>query len=239
MLLRLAAAFALLLAPLPAAAQELPEGQGEAEYRAWLASGGPGLAASVLSFESWQEAAGVRGVLPTWQLLRTASMWRECGGPPFQEPPPHQWPGMAKTLRFIRDAVRPALGPVEAVSGYRNPQLNECARGAATSAHRDFFALDLVPVQPVERGELFRILCRVHARQGPASGAGLGFYAFQRFHIDTRSFRRWGSAGPAGNESPCAVIERGEDPLAPPIPAPVVPPPLPQPVTPETGPPSR
>ncbi len=216
-----------------AAAQELPQGQGEAEYRAWLESGGPGLAASVLSFESWQEAAGVRGVLPTWQLLRTASMWRECGGPPFQVPPPHQWPGMAKTLRFIRDAVRPALGPVEAVSGYRNPQLNECARGAATSAHRDFFALDLVPVTPVERGQLFRILCRVHAQQGPAAGAGLGFYSFQRFHIDTRSFRRWGSAGPAGNESPCAVIERGEDPLAPPPPQPIPPVAVPQPPTPD------
>lgn len=237
--LALASILAAAIPPSRAAAQELPEGQGEAEYRAWLTSGGPGLAASVLSFESWQEAAGVRGVLPTWQLLRTASMWRECGGPPFQVPPPHQWPGMAKTLRFIRDAIRPALGPVEAVSGYRNPQLNECARGAATSAHRDFFALDLVPVQPVERGELFRILCRVHARQGPGSGAGLGFYAFQRFHIDTRSFRRWGSAGPAGNESPCAVIERGEDPLAPPIPAPVAQPPLPQPVAPETPLPSR
>jgi hypothetical protein len=211
-----AAGFAL---PAPARAQELPEGQGEAEYRAWLASS-PGVRASVLSFESWQQAAGVAGVLPTWQVIRTASMWRVCNGPPFEVPPPQQWPGMTKTLRYIRDHVRPAVGEVEAVSGYRNPALNACAQGAPTSAHRDFFALDLVPLRPIERGELFRILCRMHAQSGRASGVGLGFYAFQRFHIDTRSFRRWGGAGPRGNESPCAVLERGEDPLAPPLPPP-------------------
>jgi hypothetical protein len=225
----------LLLAAAPAAAQELPEGQGEPEYQAWLTSG-PGVRGSVLSFESWQQAAGVDGVLPTWQIVRTASMWRQCGGPPFEIPPPQHWPGMARTLRFIRDHVRPALGPVEAVSGYRNEALNRCALGSATSAHRDYFALDLIPVRPVERRELFHILCAVHARHGAAYGAGLGFYAYQRFHVDTRSFRRWGSAGPLGNESPCAVIERGGDPLAPPLPPPpmplTVPQPQPQPVAP-------
>ena len=236
------AALALTLAlAAPASAQELPEGQGEAEYRAWFDSG-PAVRASVLSFESWQQAAGVYGVLPTWQIVRTASMWRECAGPPFEIPPPHHWPGMAKTLRFIRDHVRPALGPVEAVSGYRNEILNACARGSATSAHRDFFAIDLIPVRPIGRGELFRIMCAVHARHGPAFGVGLGFYAFQRFHIDTRSFRRWGAAGPMANESPCAVIERGGDPLAPPLPPPppvptIPPPPLTPPVeTPQTPP---
>jgi hypothetical protein len=85
-------------------------------------------------------------------------------------------------------------------------------------------------------------MCAVHAASGPAAGAGLGFYSYLRFHVDTRSFRRWGSAGPAGDESPCAVIERGEDPLAPPIPvAPPVealPPPALQPAPPPNpGPP--
>jgi hypothetical protein len=243
-LIAAAAACCGLFAAAPAAAQQLPEGQSEAEYRAWLAAS-PGTRASVLSFESWQQAAGVYGVLPTWQVIRTASMWRVCNGPPFEVPPPHHWPGMAKTLRFIRDHVRPALGPVEAVSGYRNELLNSCAQGAPTSAHRDFFALDLVPLRPVERPELFRILCRIHARHGPGSGVGLGFYAFQRFHVDTRSFRRWGGAGPRGNESPCAVLERGEDPLAPSLPPPpeavpaTVPPQQPQPAPQPVQPPSE
>jgi len=225
-------ALAVLAAP-PLHAQELPVGQSEADYQAWLASN-PGNVGQTLSFESWQEAAGVKGVLPSWQLIRTASMWRECDGPPFEVPPFRLWPGMVKTLRFIRDRVRPAIGPVEAVSGYRNPALNACARGSAGSAHLDFFALDLIPLQPVTRRQLFERLCPMHDRHGPAAGAGLGFYAFQRFHIDTRSFRRWGSAGPRGNESPCDVLARGEDPEAPPLPPPVV---VPPPEVPEPAPP--
>jgi hypothetical protein len=210
--------FAVLLAFLsatPLHAQALPEGQGEPEYRAWVTAW-PGTRASILSFESWQEAAGVRGVLPTWQVVRTASMWRSCGGAPFEVPPPHFWPDMTRTLAFIRDHVRAAVGEVQAVSGYRNPALNGCAGGTGRSAHLDFFALDLVPVQPLPRRELFRRLCAMHAAHGTAANVGLGFYAFQRFHIDTRGFRRWGAAGPRGNESPCAVLERGEDPEAPP-----------------------
>lgn len=225
-----------LLVALPARSQELPIGQGEAEFAAWIDSQ-PGLRGEVMSFESWQDAAGVRGVLPTWQILRTASMWHECSGPPFEVPPFQLWPDMVRTLRFIRDHVKGAVGDVEAVSGFRNPTLNVCARGSGRSAHLDYYALDLVPKQPLARRELFRRLCAVHAAYGPASGVGLGFYTFQRFHIDTRSFRRWGGAGPRQNESPCAVLERGEDPEAPPPVAPQVvtaplPPVLPPPADP-------
>lgn len=234
-LARSAALFAALTAAAaPAHGQSLPDGQGEAEYRAWLAAN-PQMQGQIMSFEAWQEAAGVRGVLPTWQILRTASMWRECGGQPFEVPPFTLWPGLTMTLRYIRDWVKPALGDVDAVSGYRNPILNRCARGAERSAHVDYFALDLVPRVPLPRRELFARLCAMHARSGRAYGAGLGFYAFQRFHIDTRSYRRWGAAGPNGNESPCALIERGQDPLAgevdvaPPPPAPPPPPPPPPP----------
>ena len=226
---RFFAFFAALALAGPLHAQALPEGQGEAEYAAWLASS-PGVRGQVLSFEAWQEAAGVRGVLPTWQILRTASMWRRCGGPPFEVPPHNFWPDMVNTLKFIRDRVRPAVGPVEAVSGFRNPALNACARGSAGSAHLDYFALDLIPLQPVTRRELFRRLCGMHSAYGERGAAGLGFYSFLRFHIDTRGFRRWGSAGPAGNESPCAVLERGGDPEAPPLPPPVLAPPVMTPV---------
>jgi hypothetical protein len=222
----------LLLLPLTLAfiqsalAQEVPVGQGEAEYAVWL-DAQPGRRGQVLSFEAWQQAAGVRDVLPTWQLIRTASMWRECHGEPFEVPPFTLWPGMVKTLRFIRDHVVPAVGPVEAVSGYRNAALNLCAHGAAGSAHRDFFALDLIPLRPTTRRQLFDEICPAHARWGPAAGVGLGFYTYTRFHIDTRSFRRWGSAGPMGNESPCAVLEHGGDPEAPPLPPPPVTVPVP------------
>jgi hypothetical protein len=212
----------------PARAQELPVGQGETDFASWLEAQ-PGRRGQVLSFEAWQQAAGVAHVLPTFQVIRTASMWRECGGEPFEIAPPNLWPGMARTLRFIRDHVVAAVGPVEAVSGYRNPALNACAHGSPGSAHQGYFALDLVPLHPLDRHELFRRLCAMHRRFGEADKVGLGFYAFQRFHIDTNGFRRWGVAGPAHNESPCALIERGEDPEPPepaqaPTPAPVTPP---------------
>lgn len=224
MLRRLAASLAALALAPPASAQSLPEGQGEVEYQAWLARGGPGRRAQVMSFELWQEVTGVRGVLPTWQVIRTASMWRRCNGEPFEVPPFQLWPGMVDTLRFIRDRVKPAVGDVEAVSGFRNPALNVCARGSDQSAHLDFFALDLIPKQPLTRRQLFDRLCPMHTRFGPAAGAGLGFYAFTRFHIDTRSFRRWGVAGPRANESPCDVLARGGDPEAPPLPPAIAPP---------------
>jgi hypothetical protein len=202
----------------PAAAQELPnQGQSEAAYYQFLAAK-PAFADQVQAFEAWLRAKRVHGILPTWQILRTATMWSECAGPPFEVPPRKLWRNLAATLRFVRHHVVGSLGPVQAVSGYRNPRLNSCARGSATSAHRDYSALDLVPIKPLDRRRIFNEMCRLHQRKGPGNGVGLGFYAFTRFHVDTRSFRRWGSAGPMGNESPCAVLERGGDPEAPPLP---------------------
>lgn len=204
----------------PAAAQELPdEGQSEAAYHSFRAAK-PAFAAQVDAFEEWLRAKRVHNVLPTWQILRTATMWSECAGPPFEVPPKKLWPNVAATLRFVRDHVSRSLGAVQAVSAYRNPVLNVCARGSRTSAHRDYSALDLVPAKPLNRRQIFNAMCLLHRGKGPASGVGLGFYAFTRFHVDTRSFRRWGSAGPLGNESPCAVLERGGDPEAPPLPPP-------------------
>jgi len=216
--LALIIAAAVGLASSATAAQELPNaGQGEAAYQRFTA-GKPAFAARVVEFESWLRAKRIAGVLPTWQILRTATMWSECNGPPFEVPPRKLWRNVAATLRFVRDHLVSAVGPVQAVSAYRNPGLNICARGSAGSAHRDYSAVDLVPLKPLDRRRIFDAVCRVHRRKGPANGVGLGFYAFTRFHIDTRSFRRWGSAGPMGNESPCAVIERGGDPEAPVVP---------------------
>lgn len=212
--LPLLAMIALLAASPAAQAQELPnEGQSETAFRQYM-SGKPAVRAEVEALEAWLAAKRLNGVLPTWQILRTASMWSECNGPPFEVPPRKLWGNVADTLRFVRDQVRPALGPLQAVSTFRNPALNTCARGSANSAHRDYSALDLVPEKALTRRQIVAAVCRLHRRKGPASGAGLGFYAFTRFHIDTRSFRRWGSSGPEGNESPCALIERGEDPDA-------------------------
>jgi hypothetical protein len=166
-------------------------GQDEPGYRSWY------LATSwrrpwVKSFNDYLAAQGVGGVVPTWQLLRTASDWYKCGDNAFELPPMTDWPKLAESLRFVRDVVVPTVGPVEAVSVYRNPALNTCAGGAQESAHRYGQAMDLVPLSPMTREELMRRLCIVHRQRGEAYAAGLGFYVGMRFHIDSRRFRRWG-----------------------------------------------
>lgn len=166
-------------------------GQDEPGYRSWY------LAASwrrpwVKSFNDYLAAQGVAGVVPTWQLLRTASDWYKCGDNAFELPPSQDWPKLAESLRFVRDVVVPTVGPVEAVSVYRNPALNTCAGGAQESAHRYGQAMDLVPLSPISREDLMRRLCPVHRQRGEPYAAGLGFYVGLRFHIDSRKFRRWG-----------------------------------------------
>lgn len=196
-------ALAALALESPALAEEPSGGQGHADYLAWLARS-PAARAQVLSFKSYLDGEKVDEVLPTWQLVRTASMWRECNGPRFEVAPFGEWQHIAATLRFIKAHVVPVIGPVEAVSGYRNPTLNQCSGGARESAHRHFYALDLVPLRDVARRALIRSICAIHEWRGRAYDAGLGFYSGLRFHLDSKGYRRWGPDG-KGDTSPCAT----------------------------------
>jgi len=184
-------------------------GQDEPGYRNWYAAS-PRHAVGVTGFNQYLATYGVSGIVPTWQLLRTASSWERCGAQPFEVPPTAEWPNIVQTLRYLRDVVIPIVGPVEPVSAYRNPYLNTCAGGAPESAHRHFLAVDLVPLRPIAREAMMSRLCAAHARRGDGYQVGLGFYAFMRFHIDTMKFRKWGAVG-TPESSPCAV------PLPPPV----------------------
>jgi hypothetical protein len=181
-------------APAPAnwdpAGPYIAAGQDEPGYRSWYLAL-PSRAAQVRAFNDYLVANQVGGILPTWQLLRTATSWKECGQQPFEVPPPDEWPHMVETLRYVRDYVIPAVGPVEPVSVYRNPVLNVCAGGAPESAHRLDSAIDMVPLKPIDRVTLMRTLCGIHTEHGAAYNAGLGFYAYLRFHVDSTKFRRW------------------------------------------------
>jgi hypothetical protein len=172
------------------AAPYITAGQDEPGYRSWYLAA-PWRAAQVKAFNDYLAAAGVAGVVPTWQLLRTATSWQECGGQPFEIAPAAEWPNMIQTLRYIRDYVIPLVGPDEPVSAYRNPTLNVCAGGAPQSAHMLDSAVDLVPLHPITREVLMGTLCGPHSKHGADYGTGLGFYAFMRFHIDSTKFRRW------------------------------------------------
>ena len=165
-------------------------GQDEPGYRSWYLAA-PWRAAQVKAFNDYLASNQVGGVLPTWTLLRTATSWAECGAQPFEVPPAEEWPHMVETLRYVRDYVVPEVGPVEAVSVYRNPSLNKCAGGAPESAHKLDSAIDMVPLNPIDRVTLMRKLCGGHSEHGAAYNAGLGFYAYLRFHVDSTKFRRW------------------------------------------------
>lgn len=167
-------------------------GQDEVGYRNWYVAS-PAHAGQVKALNDYLTAAGVNGVVPTWQLLRTASDWYKCGAAAFEVPPTEDWPNVVNALRYIRDYVIPNVGPVEPVSVYRNPLLNECAKGAQESAHRYMQAVDMVPLRPITRDALINKLCAIHARTGESYGVGLGFYVGLRFHVDSRSFRTWGT----------------------------------------------
>ena len=184
----------VVYAPGPPAANPIAPyiaaGQDEPGYRNWY-SAASAHATSVKSFNDYLEQYEVAGVFPTWQLLRTATSWQRCGQQPFEVPPTVEWPHIVQTLRYVRDYVIPAVGPVEPVSTYRNPALNACAGGAPDSAHKHYSAIDMVPLRPISREQMMRTLCRVQARRGPDYQVGLGFYAFMRFHVDTTKYRRW------------------------------------------------
>jgi hypothetical protein len=179
-------------------------GQDEPGYRSWYLAA-PWRAAQVKAFNDYLTSNQVGGVLPTWTLLRTATSWQECGAQPFEVPPADEWPHMVETLRYVRDHVIPTVGPVEAVSVYRNPKLNKCAGGAPESAHKLDSAIDMVPLQPIDRVTLMRRLCGVHTEFGAPYNAGLGFYAYLRFHVDSTKFRRWNMDPAVAAECPPIV----------------------------------
>ena len=212
-------------APQPAwqpSAAYVTAGQDEPGYRNWYMAS-PAHKIGVTSFNTYLMTYRVSNIVPTWQLLRTATSWQRCGAQPFEVPPMSEWPNIVQTLRYINDYVVPAVGPVEAVSAYRNPSLNSCAGGAPESAHKHYSAIDLVPLRPTTREGLMHSLCSAHARRGVDYGVGLGFYAFLRFHVDTTKYRRWNMDPAVANE--CPPIVRPEDVASvyqPPAPQPVI-----------------
>lgn len=186
------------------AAAALAPGQGLADYHAWLARS-PANREAAREFRDYLAAQDLDEVIPTWQLVRTSSSWRQCGAGPFEVAPREKWANMTTTLKFVRDEVVPAVGQVEALSVYRNEGLNRCSNGAPASAHRLFFALDLTPAsQDVSRAGMINRVCSAHRARGSDYNAGLGFYSGRRFHVDSHGYRKWGANG-RGATSPCVT----------------------------------
>jgi len=196
--------FTSTVATADSAAPGLAPGQGLADYHAWLARS-PANREAAREFRDYLAAQDLDEVIPTWQLVRTSSSWRQCGAGPFEVAPRDKWANMTTTLKFVRDEVVPAVGAVEALSVYRNEGLNRCSNGAPASAHRLFFALDLTPAsQDVSRSGMINRVCSAHRAHGSQYNAGLGFYSGRRFHVDSHGYRKWGANG-RGATSPCVT----------------------------------
>lgn len=187
------------------AAEYITVGQDEPGYRRWVAAVA-WRPTYVRAFHNYLVTNGVAGVAPTWQLLRTATAWRDCGAEPFEVPPTSEWANIVATLNYVGSYVVPAIGPVEPVSVYRNPALNVCAGGAAASTHREMGAIDMVPLRPISRRALMQDLCAIHVTNAEVTHAGLGFYKGVRFHIDARKHREWGTQGIHGGVGCVAVL---------------------------------
>lgn len=179
----------------------------QADFVRW-AHATPARYKEIQAFEAYLRRQGVAGILPLSQLMLNASSWRACNVAPYSVAPRALWPNVVPTLRFIRARIVPTLGPVAALSGYRDPDLNKCSGGAPQSAHALYYALDLTPLRFKDRDKMIAAVCKLHARFGAHAHVGLGFYQGMRFHVDTNGFRRWGSDYHTAT-SPCVALEEG------------------------------
>ena len=147
-------------------------------------------ARDVDAFEEFLVREHVAAVVPTYQLLRSASMWKECHAEPFELPPGEEWPRVRDVLVLLRELrERGVLPAFEVVSAYRDPRLNRCAGGAPGSAHQRF-AVDIAPLSPEQGARL----CRYWREQGQPWNMGVSRYPTGRIHIDREGYRTWGAS---------------------------------------------
>ncbi len=143
----------------------------------------------VFEFEAYLAKHKVNDVAPTYQLLRTASMWKECKAEPFQVPPAENWLESVAVLRLLQELRRVgALESFAVVSAYRDPQLNRCAGGSGGSSHMRF-AVDILPFTPGTDEKL----CTFWRESGKTWNMGFSRYPTGRIHVDRTGWRSWGA----------------------------------------------
>ena len=97
----------------------------------------------------------------------------------------------------------------------------------------------MVPLKPITREAMMRTLCGDHSAHGEAYHAGLGFYAFMRFHVDSTKFRRWNMDPAVAAECPPIVHPEDAASIGQPLPpvGPAAAPPQPAPAVTTQAPP--
>jgi hypothetical protein len=172
-------------APPPAAELSDPE-RDSVLFTLWRAKH----AEEVDTFSAYLVSENLADVVPMYQLLRSASMWKECQAEPFEVPPQSEWEKARDVLILLRDLrERGVLPSFEVVSAYRDPRLNRCAGGAPGSSHQKF-AVDIAPLAP----EVAANLCRFWRERGKDWDMGVSRYPTGRIHIDRTGYRTWGAS---------------------------------------------
>ena len=168
----------------PELADDLPE-----EFREFLVNNN--YQSDYNDLEYFLHSHGVDNIVPTWRLLQQGSEWETHTLPRFAMPERHLWEQMVNTLIFIKHELMPYIGPVKVLSGFRTPHYNFAAGGVDRSRHLIFSALDLRPIQQIDRTSLHAILQDRWDTYGRAYKLGMGLYKDTRFHIDTGGYRQW------------------------------------------------
>lgn len=161
------------------------EEQDEMFFEKWMRSQSTG------DYDQFLQTSGVFEIIPNYQLLRTASYWKECGGPPFEIPPATRWENVKNVLILIAELQKlSVLTDFEVVSGYRNKDLNRCVGGSLHSSHAERFAVDLVLVKHPSQSTR---LCQFWLTMGKKWNMGLSKYPSGRIHLDVSGYRTWGA----------------------------------------------
>ena len=136
-------------------------------------------------------AEGIEVSMPLYLILLQGTDWVMNNTSLFTLPNKKHLPDMVNTIKFIQQYIEPEIGIVIPVSGERTSIYNNNAGGAARSKHLNFCALDMVPLEDINRQDLHKKLNAIHKKYGAKYKVGLGLYSGVRFHIDTCGYRAW------------------------------------------------
>lgn len=154
----------------------------------------------VKAYEDFLTKNNVNNVIPTFELLRTARDWKQCGREEYLIPPKTVWENQVPTLKVFRYLMATkTLTQFEVTSAYRDFQMNRCAGGAVSSRHILNAAIDfrIGPEHPAAKDYTniektkFK-LCQFWKQYGSDLNMGLGTYTTGQIHIDTQGYRTWG-----------------------------------------------
>jgi hypothetical protein len=104
-------------------------------------------------------------------------------------PPQDLWKSMVPTLTLLRQIQRMTGVQFTIESAYRSFDVNTKSGGATASAHLDFSGLDIGPQSNHKKVEA--LVKHFWHEQGKSIDMGLGYYNLNRFHIDTKKYRKW------------------------------------------------